>query len=57
MLATEKAYEHSIDIHDNAAFRAAYQKLLDFRSANADYDRTNFVGLVGQERIWERAAQ
>lgn len=57
ILATEKAYEHSIDIHDKTAFRAAYQKLLDFRSANAEYDRTNFVGLVGQERIWERAAQ
>jgi len=55
MLATATAYERAIDSGDKTPFRTAYHALKEFRGANADYDTSHFAGLVGSERVWERA--
>jgi hypothetical protein len=57
MLQTERAYEQSVDTGDKAQFLAAYRALKAFRDANADYDKTNFVGLGGSEKAWEKASR
>ena len=54
ILATQKAYEHSIDTGDKTGFQSAYKELQDFRTRNADYDKANFAGLTGDERKWTR---
>jgi len=54
MLATQRAYERAVDGGDKAGFLAAHQALNDFRRANADYDKANFLGLGGSERTWTR---
>lgn len=56
MLATQRAYENSIDSGDKKTFLAAYQALKDFRQANVAYDQANFAGLSGDERHWKKAA-
>jgi hypothetical protein len=55
MLETERTYERAVDTGDKTGFLTAYQALNDFRKANADYDKTNFLGLGGSERTWEKA--
>jgi hypothetical protein len=55
MLDTERTYERAVDTGDKTEFLAAYQALKDFRKANADYDQSNFLGLGGTEKIWEKA--
>jgi hypothetical protein len=55
MLETERAYERAVDTGDKPGFLTAYQALKDFRRANADYDKTNFLGLGGRESTWENA--
>jgi hypothetical protein len=55
MLATEQAYERAVDTGDKTEFLAAYRTLKDFRQANADYDKSNFLGLGGSETTWEKA--
>jgi Domain of unknown function (DUF4838) len=57
MLAVQKAYERGIDTGDKAEFLAAYHALGEFRTANADYDKANFAGLSGEEKVWEKAEQ
>ena len=52
ILAAQKAYEHEIDTGDTAEFNRAFQALTDFRNQNADYDKTNFAGLTGDEKVW-----
>ena len=52
LLAAARAYEKQIDTHDSADFTAAWQKLEDFRQANAEYDKANFAGLTGSEEKW-----
>jgi hypothetical protein len=44
-----------VDTGDKSGFLTAYQALKDFRRANADYDKTNFLGLGGRESTWENA--
>jgi hypothetical protein len=46
-----------VDTGDKAGFLAAYQALKDFRKANADYDKINFLGLGGSEKTWEKASR
>jgi hypothetical protein len=55
MLAAEGAYERGVDSGDKSEFLAAYRALEGFRAANAEYDRTNFAGLTGSERTWEKS--
>ena len=55
ILATQKAYEQAIDTGDKTQFTKAHQALTDFRAQNAEYDKTNFAGLTGDEAIWTRA--
>jgi len=55
MLATEQAYERAVDTGDKTEFLAAYRTLKDFRQANADYDKSNFLGLGCSETTWEKA--
>jgi hypothetical protein len=57
MLQTEQAYERAVDTGDKTEFLAAYQALKDFRKANADYDKSNFLGLGGSEMTWEKASR
>jgi hypothetical protein len=57
ILAVERAYEHGIDTGDKAQFVTADKALSDFRTQNADYDKTNFAGLKGDESIWKRLRQ
>jgi hypothetical protein len=57
MLETERAHERAVDTGDKAGFLAAYQALKDFRKANADYDKINFLGLGGSEKTWEKASR
>jgi hypothetical protein len=52
ILATEKAWEHKIDSHDDTEFNAALQKLDEFRKDNEDYDQANCAGLTGSEKKW-----
>ena len=52
LLAAERAYERGVDSGDKSEFLAAYQTLRDFRQANQEYDKTNFVGLGGVEKTW-----
>jgi len=54
ILAAEKAYEQGIDTSDKTAFVKANQALADFRAQNAEYDKSNFAGLTGSERVWTR---
>jgi hypothetical protein len=54
ILAAEKAYEQGIDTGDKTAFTKANQALADFRAENAEYDKSNFAGLSGSERVWTR---
>jgi len=54
ILAVQAAYEHAIDTGDKSDYRKAHQALLDFRDANADYDKTDFAGLTGKETAWDR---
>ena len=54
LLAADRAHERDVDTGDRTEFRAAYQALKDFRSENAEYDKSNFAGLTGTERIWNR---
>jgi hypothetical protein len=46
-----------VDTGDKTEFLAAYRALKDFRNANADYDKTNFLGLGGSEMTWEKASR
>lgn len=55
LLATARAYEHAVDTKDKSSFHEAYRALKEFREANADYDRSQFAGLSGNERVWARA--
>ena len=57
ILAVEKAYEQGIDTGDKGPFAKAYQALADFRAKNAEYDKTNFAGLSGDEKLWARLRQ
>ncbi len=57
MLSVSRSYERSIDTGDKREFLAAYQALKDIRKANAEYDKTNFAGLSGDEQKWEAARQ
>jgi hypothetical protein len=57
ILATEKAWEHKIDSHDDTEFTVALQKLDDFRKENADYDKINCAGLTGSEKKWRPHAK
>ena len=57
MLKAEQAYERAVDTGDKTEFLAAYRALKDFRNANADYDKTNFLGLGGSEMTWEKASR
>lgn len=57
ILATQKAWEHRVDTGDKSDFTNAYQTLKDFRVANAEYDKTNFAGLVPREENFERLDQ
>ena len=54
ILATERAYEQAVNTGDKTGFRAAYETLNRFRKANLEYDRSNFAGLSGSERTWEK---
>jgi hypothetical protein len=54
VLAAEKAYEQGIDGGDKTGFTKALAALTDFRAQNAEYDKTNFAGLTGNERVWTR---
>ncbi|HEY3863365.1 MAG TPA: DUF4838 domain-containing protein [Verrucomicrobiae bacterium] len=54
MLAAERAYERGVDSGDKSEFTAAYQALRDFRQASQEYDKTNFAGIGGAEKTWER---
>ena len=55
MLAVERSYERGVDTSDKTAFRTSYQALKDFRTANAVYDKINFAGLDGDEKVWKKA--
>lgn len=55
ILATARAYERRVDAGDKSGFHQAYEALKTFRQSNAEYDRTCFAGLGGDERVWERA--
>jgi hypothetical protein len=55
MIETERAYERSVDTGIKTEFLAAYRALKDFRSENADYDKSNILGLGGTEKTWEKA--
>ena len=57
ILATETAYEHAIDSGDKSDYVAARKALDEFRSSNAEYDRENFAGLTGDEKVWDRKMQ
>lgn len=57
MLETQRAYERAVDTGDKTEFLAAFRALKDFRNANADYDKTNFLGLGGSEKAWEKASR
>jgi hypothetical protein len=57
MLAAERAYERGVDTGDKREFLAAAQSLRDFRQANLEYDKTNFAGLGGTEKTWEKAGR
>lgn len=57
ILATARANERRVDSGDKATFHDLYQALKTFRAEDADYDRTYFAGLTGDERIWDRADQ
>ncbi|HEV7926217.1 MAG TPA: DUF4838 domain-containing protein [Verrucomicrobiae bacterium] len=57
MLATERAYEKGVDTGEKSEFLAAYQSLREFRQSNLDYDKTNFIGLGGEERTWAKAGR
>ncbi|HEY2883118.1 MAG TPA: DUF4838 domain-containing protein, partial [Pirellulales bacterium] len=54
ILATQKAFEHQIDTGDATEFTQAHLALNDFRNANAEYDKINFAGLSGDEKMWTR---
>jgi len=54
ILEAQKAYEHAIDTGDKAQFTSARQALLDFRRDNAEYDKSFFAGLSGDEKKWDR---
>jgi hypothetical protein len=55
MLAAEREYERATDTGNKAEFLAAYHALIDFRNANAEYDKANFAGFGGTEKTWEKA--
>ena len=55
LLTTARAYENAVDTKDKTSFHEAYQALKEFRKANADYDRSQFAGLTGNERVWDKA--
>jgi hypothetical protein len=54
ILAAQRAYERGVDTGDKSEFHKAYQALEDFRKENAEYDKTHFAGLSGDERVWTR---
>lgn len=57
MLNVQRAYERAVNTGDQTAFLAAYQALKQFRALNADYDKTNFAGLTGNEPRWEKLSR
>jgi hypothetical protein len=57
ILAAQRAYERSVDTGDKTEFTKARQALADFRNENAEYDKLNFAGLTGEERVWMRAGR
>lgn len=57
MLATAAAYERAVDTYDKTAFHNACRALQAFRRQIADYDRSYFAGLTGDEKVWEQEDQ
>jgi hypothetical protein len=55
ILAAQRAFEHGVDTGDKSDFTKAIQALASLRAENADYDKSNFAGLTGDEKAWTRA--
>ena len=57
MLIVQRGYERAVDTGYRAALEPVHQALKEFRASNADYDKTNFAGLTGNEVRWEKLSE
>jgi hypothetical protein len=54
LLAAQKSFERAIDSGEKSEFVKARDALHRFREINADYDKTHFAGLTGDEAVWDK---